>query len=65
MLIDDIIWGKEYRKVSLDGSIFLVGGFRTGSTSLHRALAMDEERFVSPQFIEVTFIPLLMAALLL
>ena len=55
MLIDDIIWGKEYRKVSLDGSIFLVGGFRTGSTSLHRALAMDEERFVSPQFIEVTF----------
>ena len=55
MLIDDIIWGKEYRKVSLEDSIFLVGGFRTGSTSLHRTLAMDEERFVSPRFIEVTF----------
>ena len=34
MLIDEIKWGKEYRKVSLDDSVFLVGGFRTGSTSL-------------------------------
>ena len=55
MLIDDIIWGKEYRKVSLDNAVFLVGGFRTGSTSLHRALALDKERFVSPRFIEVAF----------
>lgn len=33
--------------------VFLVGGFRTGSTSLHRALSLDEERYVSPRFVEL------------
>lgn len=54
-LLDEILYGKEYRKVSLEKSVFVVGGFRTGTTSLHRALAMDEERFTSPRFIEVIY----------
>jgi len=54
-LLDEILYGKEYRKVSLDKSVFVVGGFRTGTTSLHRALAMDEERYTSPRFIEVVY----------
>uniref|UniRef100_A0A7S2KWU4 Uncharacterized protein n=1 Tax=Leptocylindrus danicus TaxID=163516 RepID=A0A7S2KWU4_9STRA len=54
-LLDEILYGRKYRKVSLDDSVFLVGGFRTGTTSLHRAIAMDEERFTSPRFIEVVF----------
>ena len=28
-------------------------GFRTGSTSLHRALSLDAERYVSPRFVEL------------
>lgn len=54
-MLDEILYGSEYRKNSLQDSVFLVGSFRTGSTSLHRALAMDEERFVSPRFIELWY----------
>ena len=54
-LLDEVLYGRKYRKVSLDDSVFLVGGFRTGTTSLHRAIALDEERFTSPRFIEIVF----------
>ena len=43
--MDDILY-PEYKEESLEEAVFLVGGFRTGSTSLHRALSLDEERFV-------------------
>jgi len=29
---------------TLQSPVFIVGGFRTGSTTLHRVLALDEER---------------------
>jgi len=32
-----------------------MGGFRTGSTSLHRTLALDKERFITPRILEITF----------
>ena len=51
-LIDDVFYG-DYQKCSLDDAVFLVGGFRTGTTNLHRAIHLDEERFVSPRFHEV------------
>jgi len=51
-LIDDVFYG-DYQKCSLDDAVFLVGGFRTGTTSLHRAIRLDEERFVSPRFHEI------------
>ena len=54
MLIDDIFY-PQYRKIDLSKSIFLVGAFRTGSTSLHRQLFMDENRYVSPHYFELFF----------
>ena len=51
-LIDDVFYG-DYQKCSLDDAVFIVGGFRTGTTNLHRAIHLDEERFVSPRFHEI------------
>jgi hypothetical protein len=31
------------------------GGFRTGSTSLHRTLALDHKRFASPRMLEIVY----------
>jgi len=50
--VDDIFF-PGYRACTLVEPVFIVGGFRTGSTSLHRALALDAERFVSPRFTEL------------
>jgi len=50
--LDDILF-PTYKQEDLSGSVFLVGGFRTGSTSLHRAMSLDDERFVSPRFLEL------------
>ena len=54
MLIDDICY-SDYKKMDLSKSIFLVGAFRTGSTSLHRQLFMDDKRYVSPNYFELFF----------
>ena len=59
-LIDDIFYG-DYQKCSLDDAVFIVGGFRTGSTNLQRAIHLDEERFVSPRCYEVMYPYLWMA----
>lgn len=56
-ILDEIIFWN-YRDVKLDNSVFVVAGFRTGSTNLHRALSLDNERFVSPRMIEL-LLPLL------
>ena len=50
--LDDILF-PGYRGVELKEPVFMVGGFRTGSTSLHRLMAMDEDRYISPKFKEV------------
>ena len=52
--LDDILF-PGYRDVELEDPVFMVGGFRTGSTSLHRlmAMAMDEGRYISPKIKEV------------
>jgi len=62
MLIDDIFY-PEYRQIDLSQSVFLVGAFRTGSTSLHRQLYMDSGddenknsyRYISPYYFELFF----------
>jgi len=59
-LIDDIFYG-DYQKCSLDDAVFIVGGFRTGSTNLQRAIHLDEKRFVSPRCYEVMYPYLWMA----
>jgi len=50
--MDDILFAG-YRACELSNAVFIVGGFRTGSTTLHRVLALDEERYVSPRFLEL------------
>ena len=50
--IDDLVF-HAYRTCEFVNPVFIVGGFRTGSTTLHRVLALDEERYVSPRFLEL------------
>ena len=50
--LDDLIF-SGHRSVKIEDPVFIVGGFRTGSTSLHRVLALDEERYCSPRFLEL------------
>ena len=50
--IDDFLF-FAYRSIEIESPVFIVGGFRTGSTSLHRVLALDEERYCSPRFLEL------------
>lgn len=52
--LDDLLF-SGYRGVALRKPVFIVGGFRTGTTSLHRSLALDTQRFASPRFIELAF----------
>jgi hypothetical protein len=40
--------------VEIVDPVFVVGGFRTGSTTLHRTLNKDEEQFETPRFLEMT-----------
>jgi len=56
--IDEFFFGEYLNNVNLSGSVFLVGGYRTGSTTCHRLLALDKNRFVSPKFVEL-FMPFL------
>merc|ERR1712194_618734 len=54
MLVDDVFF-PEYRATDLSESVFIVGSFRTGSTSLHRYLSMDSDRYTSPLYFELFF----------
>jgi len=56
--IDEFFFGQYLDNVNLSGSVFLVGGYRTGSTTCHRLLALDDKRFISPKFAEL-FMPFL------
>ena len=51
---DEVLF-PAYRTTPLTAPVFIVGGFRTGSTSLHRALSLDEARWVTPRFFELAF----------
>jgi len=61
-LLDEILF-PSYRKQPIRSPVFIVGGFRTGSTSLHRTLnsvliaAAEEHRstIISPMFVELFF----------
>jgi hypothetical protein len=50
--LDDILF-PGYRDVEIKDAVFMVGGFRTGSTSLHRLMAMDDKRYITPKAVEV------------
>lgn len=50
--IDDLFF-PNYKKVQIKNPIFIIGGFRTGTTILHRELEKTNENFVSPRFFEI------------
>lgn len=55
-LLDDVLF-PEYRKVPVDRPIFILGNFRSGSTFLHRLLALDEAMFSSFRTWEIYLAP--------
>lgn len=52
--VDDLIF-NAYRSLKNASPIFILGGFRTGSTSLHRTMSDDANRFVTPRVLELIF----------
>jgi len=50
--LDEILF-PGFKDIDIKDPVFLVGGFRTGSTSLHRLMAMDDDRYISPKLFEV------------
>lgn len=50
--MDDLFF-PSYKNVQIENPIFILGGFRTGTTILHRELKKTDENFVSPQFFEI------------
>ena len=53
--IFDEIFFPNYKKVQIKKPIFLVGGFRTGTTIIHRSLYEKRQNFISPRFLELLF----------
>ena len=53
--IFDEIFFSNYKKVQIKKPIFLLGGFRTGTTIIHRSLYEKRQNFISPRFLELLF----------
>ena len=53
-LLDEVLY-PGYRRVELQSPVFVLAPPRTGSTSLHRALCADSDRFFAPQLVELFF----------
>lgn len=52
--LDEILF-PNYKQVQMKKPIFLLGGFRTGTTIVHRSLYEKRENFISPKFLELLF----------
>jgi hypothetical protein len=52
--LDDVLY-PAHRDVVLHAPVFILAPPRTGSTSLHRALVSDAERFFAPLTLELFF----------
>jgi hypothetical protein len=53
--IFDEIFFPNYKQVQIKKPIFLLGGFRTGTTIIHRSLYEKRQNFISPRFLEILF----------
>lgn len=51
----DEMFFPNYKQVELKKPIFLLGGFRTGTTIIHRSLYEKRQNFISPRFLELLF----------
>jgi hypothetical protein len=56
LLLDDLLF-RAYRQVQVTAPVFIVGNFRSGTTFLHRLLALDRERFTTMKMWEILFAP--------
>jgi hypothetical protein len=56
LLLDGLLF-PGYRRVEVAAPLFIVGNFRSGTTFLHRLLALDRDRFCTMQMWEVLFAP--------
>jgi len=53
-ILDEVLY-PGYRSVTLESPVFVLAPPRTGSTSLHRVLCADQDRFFAPQLVELFF----------
>jgi hypothetical protein len=53
----DNLFFRAYRQVQVTAPVFIVGNFRSGTTFLHRLLALDQERFATMKMWEILFAP--------
>jgi hypothetical protein len=56
LLLDEVLF-PGYRRVRVEGPVFIVGCPRGGTTFLHRVLAKDTDRFTCYTFGEMVFTP--------
>ena len=56
LLLDDVFF-RAYRRVQITAPVFIVGNFRSGTTLLHRLLALDRERFATMKMWEILLAP--------
>ena len=56
LALDELLY-PDYRRVRIDGPLFVLGFPRSGTTFLHETLALDDERFVSATLWECLFAP--------
>lgn len=56
LLLDEVIF-PQYRALAVAHPLFVVGVPRSGTTFLHRVLALDAERFTTPCLWELLFAP--------
>lgn len=53
-IIDNLCF-PSYHSIKISKPIFLLGGFRSGTTIIHRSLVQKNENFISPRFLELLF----------
>lgn len=59
LLISNILWFLDeiffpsYHKVQIKKPVFLLGGFRSGTTIIHRSVVKENDNFISPRFVEL------------
>lgn len=51
--IDDLLF--DYKKQKINKPVFIIGGFRTGTTVIHRQILDKNKEFIAPRLFEILF----------
>lgn len=51
--LDEIMYGSQYRSIPIHKPLLTISVPRAGTTSFHRTLALDVERFATPTMLEL------------